>query len=291
MWLFLSRIALGECGNGIVEPGEGCDDGNDVTNDGCSAGCMVEGACYFECRLSRADLVPGGPTVQVPAAVANLSDQTCDSIVLARDPPDLDIELTNETSFPTPATPVLPGGTFDFTMDLSALGSSDATESTPHSFNYSNDGSDWCYQRRSACLIPERELTSAGDWSIIPGYATAYSWNVTVEADTAQFQDRTVREFFDAGEGVDSCWFVGSYYAESTRPNPAVTAEWQIDSSNMYIPIQTGAPGADNVGPAESWVLWYRGDQANMTTDQVNWINAGNPAPPLLIGTDSCGFV
>jgi hypothetical protein len=32
-----------ECGNGVVEAGEGCDDGNLEDDDGCSSGCGVEG--------------------------------------------------------------------------------------------------------------------------------------------------------------------------------------------------------------------------------------------------------
>ena len=30
------------CGDGIVDPGEGCDDGNTVSGDGCSSTCQVE---------------------------------------------------------------------------------------------------------------------------------------------------------------------------------------------------------------------------------------------------------
>ncbi|MCA9771234.1 MAG: DUF4215 domain-containing protein, partial [Myxococcales bacterium] len=30
------------CGDGVVQPGEECDDGNDVDGDGCSAHCVVE---------------------------------------------------------------------------------------------------------------------------------------------------------------------------------------------------------------------------------------------------------
>ena len=33
------------CGNGILNPGEQCDDGNQLDHDGCSAACVVEGFC------------------------------------------------------------------------------------------------------------------------------------------------------------------------------------------------------------------------------------------------------
>jgi cysteine-rich repeat protein len=38
------------CGDGVVEDGEECDDGNDVDWDGCSAECTVEE--YYSCRQS-----------------------------------------------------------------------------------------------------------------------------------------------------------------------------------------------------------------------------------------------
>ena len=33
------------CGDGIIQPGEECDDGNNVNGDGCSALCLLEGVC------------------------------------------------------------------------------------------------------------------------------------------------------------------------------------------------------------------------------------------------------
>jgi cysteine-rich repeat protein len=33
------------CGNGILDDGEECDDGNDLSGDGCSSGCIAEGVC------------------------------------------------------------------------------------------------------------------------------------------------------------------------------------------------------------------------------------------------------
>ncbi len=33
------------CGNGVIDPGEQCDDGNNTNHDGCSADCMIESFC------------------------------------------------------------------------------------------------------------------------------------------------------------------------------------------------------------------------------------------------------
>ncbi|MEZ4436265.1 MAG: hypothetical protein R3F65_28030, partial [bacterium] len=46
----LDRCALGAifCGNGAVDEGEACDDGNDASGDGCSAECVVEPAFICE---------------------------------------------------------------------------------------------------------------------------------------------------------------------------------------------------------------------------------------------------
>ncbi|HEX7599573.1 MAG TPA: DUF4215 domain-containing protein, partial [Polyangia bacterium] len=35
------------CGNGILDPGEGCDDGNTLSGDGCSSRCQIE--CDWDC--------------------------------------------------------------------------------------------------------------------------------------------------------------------------------------------------------------------------------------------------
>jgi len=35
-------IDVPDCGNGVVEPGEQCDDGNTASGDGCSATCQIE---------------------------------------------------------------------------------------------------------------------------------------------------------------------------------------------------------------------------------------------------------
>ncbi|MEI6711086.1 MAG: DUF4215 domain-containing protein [bacterium] len=35
-------IASGQCGNGIVESDEQCDDGNQISGDGCNSACQIE---------------------------------------------------------------------------------------------------------------------------------------------------------------------------------------------------------------------------------------------------------
>ena len=52
-----STVAPG-CGNGVIEPGETCDDGNTTSGDGCSATCQIEGPCG---TLSVADGTLDGP--------------------------------------------------------------------------------------------------------------------------------------------------------------------------------------------------------------------------------------
>lgn len=54
------------CGNGLVEDGESCDDGNANSGDGCSAECNVEPGyvCYREgmpCELKSTDPEPPNP--------------------------------------------------------------------------------------------------------------------------------------------------------------------------------------------------------------------------------------
>ena len=40
--LLAAKPALAACGNGVLDPGEACDDGNTASGDGCSATCTIE---------------------------------------------------------------------------------------------------------------------------------------------------------------------------------------------------------------------------------------------------------
>ena len=41
------------CGNGIIDPGEECDDGNQINGDGCSGMCKVENPVTMTCKVPR----------------------------------------------------------------------------------------------------------------------------------------------------------------------------------------------------------------------------------------------
>jgi cysteine-rich repeat protein len=45
------------CGNGVVEPGEACDDGGTIAGDGCDAACQIETG--FACGLAPSVCTPG----------------------------------------------------------------------------------------------------------------------------------------------------------------------------------------------------------------------------------------
>jgi len=63
------------CGNGLLEPGEECDDGNVISGDGCSATCTVEAG--YACSGSPSVCMP------VPAAGAGTDNTMTESCVNA----------------------------------------------------------------------------------------------------------------------------------------------------------------------------------------------------------------
>jgi len=44
-----ANVAFCMCGNGVVDPGEACDDGNNTDGDGCSSSCQVEASSETQC--------------------------------------------------------------------------------------------------------------------------------------------------------------------------------------------------------------------------------------------------
>src|SRR5713101_4358892 len=53
-WGFL--VAASCCGNGVVETGEACDDGNTTSGDGCSSSCQIEAG--WSCTGSKSVCTP-----------------------------------------------------------------------------------------------------------------------------------------------------------------------------------------------------------------------------------------
>ncbi len=67
-------IDAGLCGNGRLDPGEECDDGNTTSGDGCSSQCVID--CYFMCQCH-----PYDPPCVTPSVCGNkvlTPDEECD---------------------------------------------------------------------------------------------------------------------------------------------------------------------------------------------------------------------
>lgn len=60
---FYNRISEPECGNGIQEPGEQCDDGNTENGDGCNNDCMIEAPICEELTTINFDGFPAGTVI------------------------------------------------------------------------------------------------------------------------------------------------------------------------------------------------------------------------------------
>jgi len=66
------------CGNGVAEGGEGCDDGNTVGGDCCSATCAVEsGPCDDGDACTDGDACSGGTCVGGPLITACIDGDGC----------------------------------------------------------------------------------------------------------------------------------------------------------------------------------------------------------------------
>ncbi|MBI2894325.1 MAG: hypothetical protein HYY06_12300 [Deltaproteobacteria bacterium] len=77
---------LGECGNGVLEPGESCDDGNGVETDDCPANCRlsssdIDGDGFVppeDCNDRLDSVHPGAPEVPCDGIDNDCSDDTPD---------------------------------------------------------------------------------------------------------------------------------------------------------------------------------------------------------------------
>ena len=70
-----ATIDAGVCGNGWLDPGEECDDGNTLSGDGCSGRCQIE--CDWMCGLVPA-CPPCGISLHVCGNGIQTSDEDCD---------------------------------------------------------------------------------------------------------------------------------------------------------------------------------------------------------------------
>jgi cysteine-rich repeat protein len=88
------------CGNGVLERGETCDDGNTVSGDGCSAECGSEGA-----RTSHSETTDSQPS-GTPAAAAPVADAPAAATSTAAKPIETTPAATPSPA-PTPTAPTI----------------------------------------------------------------------------------------------------------------------------------------------------------------------------------------
>ncbi len=292
--------ALAACGDGSLDPGEQCDDGNTTSCDGCSSSCEEEctWTCYADETYVVVPDVGGTPETQVvDAYVRNDSCATCAYFITVTVPSPL--SLVSSTLSPT-------SDSVDF--ELTIQGSSAMSGKVLHPFEIINDGQHrTCSYTAKACPVPGEETTlTLNSWVTPPTDPLGYPFSMVVEPTSSTFEGRRVKERFDASQGVDSCYYgYDALYPNVVAPVARTTPWPPITSSNAY--------GADLVGwlnPAS--VLFYRGYGPNFDTDldgtpdvsdttpacdKYDLITTGCggnpplPAPPVLYGTDTCGTV
>src|SRR4029077_14288716 len=93
----------GRCGNGIVDPGEECDDGNTVAGDGCSPDCLFEllipgkGSASVNCIAELALIDPNATfgSDGLPTSLQSCvdGDPTCDADGIVNDECDFQLAL------------------------------------------------------------------------------------------------------------------------------------------------------------------------------------------------------
>ncbi len=117
-------IALGlhRCGNGAVDPGEGCDDGNNDDSDGCSAGCLRESDVDLTVVVSDSpDAVLAGNLLAYPVRVTNTGSGDAFNVVVTD---TLDIN----TAFVAATASCVEGAVGVSTCDLGTLGAGESVD-------------------------------------------------------------------------------------------------------------------------------------------------------------------
>ncbi len=178
------------CGDGVIGPGETCDDGNAADGDGCSASCQDE-PCTLEWSVADPIGSWGSASVFTPTVLSN------DQLVIAHwygegAPVDsriswvsatdgallstLELSLTPEQDFPQ-SLAVDPGG------DV-FLGSTDYAITTAQVRRVSPDGTEhWAFERPEETFVGGLALTPAGELVMTTtAYLASDQWDVMVRA-------------------------------------------------------------------------------------------------------------
>jgi cysteine-rich repeat protein len=105
------------CGDGVVDPDEACDDGNDVDGDGCNRDCVVSGSVlwqvsgdYVSCRDFHVSSDAGGSIYTAVGRYVNATSEMNDAKMARLDPVDganvWEIDYEHPTAVASAAGPV-----------------------------------------------------------------------------------------------------------------------------------------------------------------------------------------
>lgn len=244
-------------GDGTLDPGEECDDGNLVSCDGCSAACELE--CDFTCHLDESWLIPGGSSIVVNGYIHNNSCAPCEYFLLMG-VNSADLTVVSMSEPPGWGAAPIPGnGQLDFTMTISGSATMDAWHL--HQYSMVNDGEAYCEDVAFACPVPAYEYSIPNQWIHGPPVGPLQQFEAQVQPITASWVDTTlprrVRERFFSSEGSDTCHYpypANFYPNPSLTPNPNNWETWDIVSGNYY---RWDYVGWDDNG---NQIAWYRGD-------------------------------
>jgi cysteine-rich repeat protein len=273
---FREASAINYCGNGVVEVVEACDNGNNISCDGCSSTCESE--CSSICSLDESFVVLDGGTVTVEGSVTNSS--TCTTCFYSElvSSGSAKMQILSSTAG---SGLLLPGETHDFTVTVQPL--SGVNGAKLHRLTLVNDGASYCEDRAFVCPVPTGEETlTAGLWNNSHYWYTQKLLPTTSDWWLTGTTRRKVKEVFTATNTIDICY---DYYAPGAGNAPLYLREnVPSNAGGEWLVGASTAPSRwspDAVGPDGERATFHQADVPSYNANQLTYLLG----PDLLPGT------